>query len=64
MKLINKIFQTSFFNDLRTSQQVGYIVTSYNETIHDFPALSMMIVSDNTNLQALKEKIIKKHFMN
>ena len=56
--LINKIFQTSFFNDLRTSQQVGYIVTSYNETIHDFPALSMMIVSDNTNLQALKEKII------
>ena len=56
--LINKIFRTSFFNDLRTNQQVGYIVTSYNETVHDFPTLSMMIVSDNTDLQDLKEKII------
>ena len=56
--IINKIFRTSFFNDLRTNQQLGYIVTSYNETVHDFPTLSMMIVSDNTNLQELKEKII------
>ena len=56
--IINKIFRTSFFNDLRTNQQVGYIVTSFNETIHDFPTLSMMIVSDNTNLQDLKEKIV------
>ena len=56
--IINKIFRTSFFNDLRTNQQLGYIVTSYNETVHDFPTLSMMVVSDNTNLQELKEKII------
>ena len=56
--IINKIFRTSFFNDLRTNQQVGYIVTSYNESIHDFPTLSMMVVSDNTDLQALKEKIV------
>ena len=57
-KLINKLLSPSFFNNLRTEQQVGYAVYSYDSEIHDFPALSMTIVSDNTNLQNLKEKIM------
>ena len=56
--MINKLFSPTFFNDLRTNQQLGYAVFSLDYDIHDYPTLGMTIVSDNTNLQDLKEKMM------
>ena len=56
--MINKLFSQSFFNDLRTSQQLGYAVFSLDYDIHDYPAIGMTIVSDKSNLQDLKEKMM------
>ena len=57
-RIINKLLAPTFFNSLRTDQQVGYVVNSFESRIRDYPAISMMIISDNTDLQSLKEKII------
>ena len=57
LHLLNKLSSTPLFKELRTNQQVGYVVKSFEENIHDYPALSVMIVSDNTNLQQLKDRI-------
>ena len=56
--MINKLFSPTFFNDLRSSQQLGYAVYSLDYDIHDYPSIGMVIVSDNTNLQDLKEKMM------
>ena len=56
--MINKLFSPTFFNDLRTNQQLGYAVFSLDYEIHDYPTMGMTIVSDNTNLQDLKEKMM------
>ena len=57
-RIINKLLAPTFFNSLRTDQQVGYVVNSYESRIREYPAISMVIISDNTDLQSLKEKII------
>ena len=57
-RIINKLLAPTFFNSLRTDQQVGYVVSSYESRIREYPAISMVIISDNTDLQSLKEKII------
>ena len=57
-RIINKLLAPTFFNSLRTDQQVGYVVDSYESRIRDYPAISMIVISDNTDLQSLKEKII------
>ena len=54
--MLNKLFSPSFFNELRTNQQLGYAVFSLDYEIHDYPTLAMTIVSDNSALQDLKEK--------
>jgi protease-3 len=60
LNVLNRLMSTSFFNDLRTNKQLGYLVNSFIDNIHEYPAISMQIVSDNTDLQTLKEKIM--HF--
>tara|TARA_B110000483_G_scaffold136729_1_gene163506 strand:+ start:239 stop:3043 length:2805 start_codon:yes stop_codon:yes gene_type:complete len=57
-RILNKLLAPTFFNSLRTDQQVGYVVSSYESRIREYPAISMVIISDNTDLQSLKEKII------
>ena len=56
--MINKLYSPSFFNELRTNQQLGYAVFSLDYDIHDYPAIGMTIVSDNSELQDLKEKMM------
>jgi secreted Zn-dependent insulinase-like peptidase len=57
-RILNKLLAPTFFNSLRTDQQVGYVVNSFESRIREYPAISMVIISDNTDLQSLKEKII------
>ena len=57
--MINKLFSPSFFNELRSNQQLGYSVFSLDYDIHDYPDIVMTIVSDNTKLQDLKEKMME-----
>jgi protease-3 len=56
--MLNKLFSPSFFNELRTNQQLGYAVFSLDYEIHDYPTLAMTVVSDKTELQDLKEKMM------
>lgn len=60
-QVLNRLMSTAFFNDLRTRKQLGYQVSSFVENIHEYPAMSMQVVSDNTNLQQLKEKAMQFH---
>ena len=57
--MINKLFSPSFFNELRSNQQLGYSVFSLDYDIHDYPVIGMTIVSDNTKLQDIKEKMME-----
>ena len=48
-RILNKLLAPTFFNSLRTDQQVGYVVSSYESRIREYPAISMVIISDNTD---------------
>ena len=58
LNLINRLMRPTFFNELRTLQEVGYIASSFDSETNEYPTLSMLIVSDNTNLKDLKEKVM------
>ena len=58
LNLINRLMRPTFFNELRTLQEVGYIASSFDRETNEYPTLSMLIVSDNTNLKDLKEKVM------
>ena len=55
LQLLNKLFESSFFKALRTKKQLAYEIGSYQEDVNQYPAFSLYIQSDNTDLQALKE---------
>jgi len=58
LSLINKLFRPTFFNELRTNQEVGYIASSFSSETNEYPTLSTVIVSDSNNLKELKEKVM------
>ena len=58
LSLINKLYRPTFFNELRTNQEVGYIASSFSSETNEYPTLSTIIVSDSNNLAELKEKVM------
>lgn len=58
LQLLNKLFESQLFKELRTNKQLAYEIGSYQEDIHQYPAFSLFIQSSNTDLQALKEYFI------
>lgn len=57
LSLLNRFFNTSFFKSLRTELGLGYIVRSYTDNIHDFPAFGMEVVSSEASLETINKHI-------
>ena len=53
LKLLNKLFEPVLFKTLRTKQQLAYEIGSYEENIGEYPAFSLFIQSQNTELVKL-----------
>ena len=58
LQLLNKLFESSFFKELRTNKQLAYEIGSYQEDVHQYPAFTLYLQSSNTDLQAIKEYFI------
>tara|TARA_B110000003_G_scaffold144631_1_gene145714 strand:+ start:1641 stop:4424 length:2784 start_codon:yes stop_codon:yes gene_type:complete len=62
LSLINKLFRPTFFNELRSNQEVGYIASSFSSETNEYPTLSTVIVSDSNNLEDLKVKVMSFNY--
>lgn len=58
LTMLNRLFSTPFFNTMRSEKQLGYVVMSNVVDIHGYPAFNLLIESNNTGLQELKETIL------
>ncbi|TDF39692.1 hypothetical protein EYS14_09305 [Alteromonadaceae bacterium M269] len=54
LSLLNQLFATPFFTTLRTNKQLGYAVSSVAEEAHGYPAFTLVVESNNTDLVELK----------
>ena len=62
LSLVNKLFRPTFFNSLRTNQEVGYVASSFSSETHEYPTLSTIVVSDSNNLVDLKDKVMRFNY--
>ncbi len=56
LTLINAHFRSEFFRQLRTEEQLGYMVQSMSFTLSDQPIFLMLVQSNNTNADKLKQR--------
>ena len=53
------IFGNAFFMQVRTHEQLGYVVTSFNFAVDEVPAFGMLVQSSNTDLVGIKARMDK-----
>ena len=58
LQILNRLFRPTFFNDLRTNQEIGYVASSFVSETNEYPTLSTLVVSDSNNAKQLKEKVM------
>jgi len=56
LTLINMLFNNTFYTQMRTKDKMAYAVGSNSSEFNRYPAFSMMIQSDNTELPQIKNK--------
>lgn len=54
MRLIRQILESSYYSQLRTEQQLGYIVFLTNVSFKDVPGSLFMVQSPNTSIEKIK----------
>lgn len=59
LAVLNSLFSNAFFMQLRTNEQLGYVVTSFNYPVDDIPGFIMLIQSSNTDLPGIKARMDK-----
>lgn len=59
LAVLNSLFSNAFFMQLRTHEQLGYVVTSFNYPVDDIPAFVMLVQSSNTDLPGIKARMDK-----
>ena len=59
LAVLNAIFSNAFFMQLRTHEQLGYVVTSFEYPIDDVPGFVMLVQSSNTDLPGIKARMDK-----
>jgi protease III len=59
LAVLNSIYSNAFFTQLRTNEQLGYVVTSFNFPVDDVPGLVMLVQSSNTDLKGIKTRMDK-----
>ena len=57
--VLNALFGNVFFSQLRTNEQLGYIVGSAPYTIDDYPGFAIYVQSTNTELGKVKARMDK-----
>ncbi|WP_444995153.1 insulinase family protein [Aliikangiella sp. IMCC44359] len=64
-RMIGQVLSAAFFNDIRTTQQLGYTVGAFGSEIDDMPTLNFYIQSSKVGPKELERRIdqfIKKEF--
>lgn len=59
LAVLNSLFSNAFFMQLRTNEQLGYVVTSFNYPVDDIPGFIMLVQSSNTDLPGIKARMDK-----
>jgi protease-3 len=59
LAVLNSLFSNDFFMQLRTHEQLGYVVTSFNYPVDDVPGFIMLVQSSNTDLPGIKARMDK-----
>ncbi|ODS22725.1 hypothetical protein AB835_12540 [Candidatus Endobugula sertula] len=59
MVLLEQVLGADFFTQLRTEQQLGYIVYLTNLTIKDVPGLSFVVQSPGTSVDGIKSAVTR-----
>lgn len=59
LSVLNAIFGNAFFTQLRTNEQLGYVVTSGQYPVDDIPGFFMLVQSSNTDLPGIKARMDK-----
>lgn len=59
LAVLNSLFSNAFFMQLRTNEQLGYVVTSFNYAVDDVPGFIMLVQSSNTDLPGIKTRMDK-----
>lgn len=59
LRLLNGLFSTDIFTQLRTQEQLGYVVGSFGDHVNDYPMFGLFVQSTNTDLTALKARMDK-----
>lgn len=57
MQTLNALTKNSFFTQLRTNEQLGYVVGSSPQQIRDYTGLMLFVQSNTTDLPAIKARI-------
>lgn len=59
LAVLNSLFGNAFFMQLRTHEQLGYVVTSFNYPVDDIPGFVTLVQSSNTDLPGIKARMDK-----
>jgi protease-3 len=59
LAVLNSLFGNDFFMQLRTHEQLGYVVTSFNYAVDDVPGFVMLVQSSNTDLPGIRSSMEK-----
>jgi protease-3 len=57
--ILNAFMDKAFFAQLRTQDQLGYVVQSFPYAVDEVPGYAMMVQSSNADLQKIKSRIDK-----
>ncbi|UUA72193.1 insulinase family protein [Cellvibrio sp. QJXJ] len=59
LMLLNGLFSTDIFTQLRTNEQLGYVVGSTGSALNDYPLFGLYVQTTNTSLVDLKARMDK-----
>lgn len=59
LAVLNSLFGNAFFMQLRTHEQLGYVVTSFDYAVDEIPGFVMLVQSSNTDLPGIKARMDK-----
>jgi len=59
LAVLNALFGNAFFMQLRTNEQLGYVVTSGPYPVDDVPGFVMLVQSSNADVQKIKARMDK-----
>src|SRR5690606_17000653 len=57
LRLLNSVLSNEFFTQLRTNEQLGYVVSSSASSFRDYPVFLFYVQSTNTDLPGVNERI-------